>query len=153
MGLELSAFLTLSWLDQVLCAEFIRENGEIKTKKGKNSYLIIYKSRERYQEKVAFFFGELLFGVLHMCLETTLLTSKKKKCYSLSYSLLALKGNFLDREVHTNHEISVRRSRFNICFEKHGMVFPRISFQSSQTERFLVGYCEKELRQKHAPKK
>ena len=78
---------------------------------------------------------------------------KKNKCYSLSYSLLAVKGNFLDREVHTNHEISVRRSRFNICFEKHGMVFPRISFQSSQTERFLVGYCEKELRQKHAPKK
>ena len=74
MGLELNAFLTLSWLDQVLCAEFIRENGGIKTKRGENSYLIIYKNRKRYPEKVAFFFGELLFGVLHMYLETTLLT-------------------------------------------------------------------------------
>lgn len=128
MGLELSAFLTLSWLDQVLCAESIRENGGIKTKKGENSYLIIYKNREWYPEKVAFFFGKLLFGVLHMCLETALLTTKKS--YSLSSSLLTVKRNFLDRAVHTNHEISTRRSRFNICFEKHGMVFPRISFQS-----------------------
>ena len=67
--------------------------------------------------------------------------------------LINSRGKFLDRAVHTNHEISTRRSRFNICFEKHGMVFPRISFQSSQTERFLVGYCEKELRRKHAQKK
>lgn len=42
------------------------------------------------------FFGKLLFGVLHMCLETALLTTKKS--YSLSYSLLTVKRNFLDRQ-------------------------------------------------------
>lgn len=51
MGLEVSDSLTMSWWDEVLCAESIRENEGIKTKMGENSYLIIYKNREWYLGK------------------------------------------------------------------------------------------------------
>ena len=61
-----------------LCRIYKREWRD-QNKSWENSYLIVYKNRERYPEKVDFFFGELLFGVLHMCLEPPLLTKKKKK--------------------------------------------------------------------------
>lgn len=79
------------------------------------------------------------------------LKKTKQNCSFLNCSLSIAEVNFLDRAVHINHEISTRRSKFTVYFEKHDMVIPRISF----TILRLIDSqwnCEKGLRQKHDPK-
>ena len=140
MGLEVSDSLTMSWWDEVLCAESIRENEGIKTKTEKIATWLFIKIENDTWGKNGFLSGELLFAVLLICLGPTLLPEKNYSSLNCS-SLSTTEGNFPDRAVHTNHEISTRRSKFSMYFEKLGMVFPRIRFHYSQTERFLVVYC------------
>lgn len=92
-----------------------------------------------------FYFGELLLGELLMGLVLFL---------SDLFSFSNGRGTFFGRTVHTNHEISTRRSKFTSVFGEAWYGFSRVSFHHSQTDRFLVGYCEKGLTHtKNTPKR
>lgn len=69
-------------------------------------------------EEIDLYFGEL-FLMNSLCVWNP-------HCYLeklLSELFFFIKGNFLSRTVYTNHEISTRKSKFKVYFEKHDMVF------------------------------
>ena len=75
------------------------------------------------------------------------LKKTKQNCSFLNCSLSIAEVNFLDRAVHINHEISTRRSKFTVYFEKHDMVIPKISFT------ILSGILRRDLDKNMTPKK